>query len=99
MGEDDAQPRRRLLRGAGEAISRDPQGFTYLRRSSRPNSGCSLLPITLIGRTAPAFPFLKKGSTAFRSTDLYPVVICETLASVRAIPWKSSASSRRLKVP
>lgn len=66
-----------------------------VRLMSRPNEGCSRLPVIVMGRTAPAPFFLNKGSTAFRRKDLIPVVVSDTLASRCRVPRKSSCSLRR----
>ena len=50
------------------------------------------MPVIRIGTTEPAPFLLKNGSSAFKKNDLTPVVVCESFASIRKVPRKSSAS-------
>src|ERR1700729_2039267 len=52
-----------------------------------------------IGMTAPAFPFLKKGASGFRSRDLTPVATWEMSVSMRRSPVRWAAVDWRFQVP
>src|SRR5215471_13569754 len=70
--------------------TRAPSCSSYLLLSlwpkSNPKWGADFVPVTLTGSSVPAPCLLKNGSTGFSRTDFQPVIVRESLASMRTFP-------------
>src|SRR5262249_37571268 len=62
---------------------------------SSPNLGPERGPVIAIRSSVPAPSFAKIGSTGLSAQRFHPLIVCDTLASRRSLPWKSSFSSSK----